>query len=189
LRRRLLRKFFFRMPAVALRRTATEGHHDPRPELRLPHDWEYFLRVTRGWRGYLTIQPLGVYRVHGASLTVTSKSLKRLQRDMITLLDMTRNQADPAFLSPPERRTFAVGVADSYLGSIGPRLGLREPLEIVRHLIFSLRIAWSEDVRLTWRVVRAIARGSWQKSIKSRRRRRVHDSVDLLPTGRQLDDT
>lgn len=125
-RTRLLRDFFFRMPSVCLRRSSTFGHAPPREDLRLPHDWEYFLRVTKGWKVRLFTEPVAVYRVHGESLTLTSEFGERLARDYRVFFDAVGDPSDPAYLDSVERRVFASGAARSYLGVIGPRLSLWE---------------------------------------------------------------
>lgn len=181
-RRRLLRDFFFRMPASAVRRAALEGHAPPRADLRLPHDWEFLLRALDGWRFQLFPEPLAVYRVHGASLTVTSDREERLRRDVQRFLDATRNPDDPAYLRPAERSLLARGLGESYLGAIGPRLQIRHPKQIVDHVRFALGLALSEDPRSAVGVVGYLLRGIWQRYV-SRRLRTTVPLERLLPPG------
>lgn len=182
LRRALLRKFFVRMPATALRRSALVGHDPPRDDLRLPHDWEYFLRVLSGWRASLLPDPLAVYRVHGASLTLTTSADARLQADMRRLVDVTADPADPAFLPDPrERRILAVGAAKGYLGSVGPRLRSHDLRGLARHLAFAASLARRRSGWGALEVLGYALWGAWQRLVVRRRRPSV--AVDRLLPG------
>lgn len=144
-RRRLLGQFFFRMPGVCIRRSALWGHRAPRADLRLPHDWEYFLRVMRGTTCALVPEAIAVYRVHGASLTSTSSLGSRLQRDLELFLALARDREDPAYLEDDERRYLARGAGEAYLGIVGPYLYPSKPLEAARHVWAAVRLAASES--------------------------------------------
>jgi len=131
-RRRLLLEFFFRMPSVCLRRSILDGHDPPRFDLRLPHDWEYLLRVTRSWAARLLPDPIGVYRLHGASLTRTAERAERLSNDFRVFAAAACDPSDPAFLEPKERRLLAAGIARSYLSSAIPQSGSKDLANRVR---------------------------------------------------------
>lgn len=141
LRRELLRKFFVRMPATALRRDVVIGAAPPRNDLRLPHDWEFFLRVLRDWRGYLVPEPLAVYRVHEGSLTLTSTQRNRLREDMRRLLEVVRDPAEPGAVEPDEFGHLSLGAAEAYLGTVGPQLALTDLGRAASHVSFAIRLA------------------------------------------------
>jgi glycosyltransferase involved in cell wall biosynthesis len=81
-RTRLLEEFFFRMPGCALRREVLIGQDGPDPELFQIHDWEYFLRVTKGHKAILLKSPSAIYRIHEASITAVAKEENRLLKDI-----------------------------------------------------------------------------------------------------------
>jgi hypothetical protein len=178
LRRRLLRKFFVRMPGTALRASAVEGMA-PRQDLRMGEDWDFFLRVLRGWRAALVAEPLAVYRIHGTSLTLTSTSGHRLQTELARLSAATQDPTGPSFLYRAERRSFAVGLAESYMGTIGPHLKLDRPGELLRHGKAVLRLATSVTPIDALRVPYA-AWGVWRRSLV-RREGDHHPTQGLLP--------
>jgi cell division protein FtsW (lipid II flippase) len=72
------------------------------------HDWEYFLRVTKGWRGYLLAAPLGVYRVHAGSLTVTGTLVGAALALVLLVVSgplavtLWRRRTAPAVHDPPD---------------------------------------------------------------------------------------
>lgn len=164
LRARLLRSFFFRMPAVCLRREALENHDLPNADLWLGHDWEYFLRVTRGWGCRLLAAPLAVYRMHRASVTRTAHRDDALRRDVALFLTLVREPANPAYLADPERAVFALGLAETYLKIAGGGGGvLRHPVRAAADLFFALRLAVSERPRNALPVARLAAWGVAEK--------------------------
>lgn len=169
-RRMLVHKFFVRMPGTAIRREALLGHAPPRRDLRLPHDWEFFLRSLRGWKAAMVAEPLAVYRIHGSSLTVTSGQQERLRDDMRLLLSVVRNPADPGYLEPAERRRFARGLGESYLGSIGPRLPASDVIGVLRHGAWAARLATSESWLSGLGVLWYLLCGGWQRFVAWRRR-------------------
>jgi glycosyltransferase involved in cell wall biosynthesis len=181
LRRRLLRKFFVRMPGTALRAEAIEGTDSPRPDLRLAHDWEFFLRALRGWRAALVDEPLAVYRIHGASLTLTAASGRRLETEFLELLASTRDANGGSFLTPNERRSFAVGVSESYLGTIGPHLTFGDWGGALSHGKAALGLASSVSPIDAFRVIPYVAWGAWQRVV-GRRRRDHYPLSALLPS-------
>jgi hypothetical protein len=178
LRRKLLRKFFVRMPGTALRATAVQGMA-PRRELRMGEDWDFFLRVLRGWRAALVAEPLAVYRIHGASLTLTSASGRRLQTELSRLLAATQDPTGPSFLGRRERRSFAVGLAESYMGTIGPHLEFDQLGELLGHGKAVLQLATSVTPIDALRTPYA-AWGVWRRSVV-RRGGEHHPIRDLLP--------
>lgn len=86
-RLRLLKKFFFRMPGCALRREFLLGHALPVASLYQIHDWEYFLRVTKGHKARLLANPGGTYLIHSKSITATAQSENRLINDINSWLE------------------------------------------------------------------------------------------------------
>jgi glycosyltransferase involved in cell wall biosynthesis len=176
LRRQLLRKFFVRMPGTCLRRSAI-GDHVPRSDLRMGEDWEFFLRVTQGWRCSVVRDPLAVYRIHPASLTVTSHTSSRLKDELERLLKVTRTQGDPGYLGEGERRVFAVGVAESYLGTVGPQLSTTDLSQLLHHLRVAMMLAGSESKSASLSILRYVAWGVWHRLVVRplRRRRPIAD--------------
>jgi len=81
-RNSLLDNFFFRMPGCALRMECLKNHDGPDEALFQIHDWEYFLRVTRGHQAVLLSQPTAVYREHDVSVSATARSENRLFSDI-----------------------------------------------------------------------------------------------------------
>lgn len=81
-RDRFLHGFFFRMPGCAVRRACLEGHSLPKESLYQVHDWEYFLRVTKGHGAVLIGQPSAIYRLHSSSITSTARQKNRLRHDI-----------------------------------------------------------------------------------------------------------
>jgi len=81
-RKELLECFGFRMPGCALRRELTLGKEGPDPQLFQVHDWEYFLRVTEGYKAILLHEPTAVYRVHASSISSAACEDDRLYKDI-----------------------------------------------------------------------------------------------------------
>lgn len=186
LRHLLLRKFFVRMPGTAIRRATLVGHGPPRRDLRLPHDWEYFLRALDGWKARILAEPLAVYRIHASSLTVTSGQHERLRGDMELFLSLVRDPVDPAHLaSAADRRRFARGVGESYLGSIGPRLRATDVVGIARHTAWAVRLAGSESLRSGVLVALYLLNGGWQRLV-AWRSRPTRPVADVLPPSHRV---
>lgn len=87
-RDRLLDNFFFRMPGCALRMECLKSHDGPDAGLFQIHDWEYFLRVTRGHPAVQLSQPTAVYREHDVSVSATARSENRLLIDIERWLNL-----------------------------------------------------------------------------------------------------
>jgi glycosyltransferase involved in cell wall biosynthesis len=165
LRSRFLRKYFVRMPGTAIRRAAIERHAAPRSDIRMGEDWEYLMRVLRGWGGSLVATPFAVNRLHGASLTATSTGEDRLRPELEQLLSATRDPGGISYLADAERRTFAVGVGESYLGTIGARLSPRELPSLVGHAVTATRLTATETPLAPAFVLRYLLWGAWQRLV------------------------
>lgn len=185
-RRRLLGGFFFRMPGLCLRRAALRDHLPPRKELRLPHDWEYFLRVLDGWGAVLLREPVGVYRVHGTSLTTTSHMKDRLRRDVVRLVDIWSDPGDPGHLSGRDHQIAVTAAAMTYLDVVSPTIDVVSLVShaaqarwVSRHVLAQADVsplpAWKRLVELLWRRVRA-------RLGTTVGRRRASDVRALLPS-------
>lgn len=87
-RRRLLQRFFFRMPGTAIRKEAILNTPQPLAALYQIHDWEFILRALRGWKATLISQPLAIYRIHSHSVTATARINSRLENDLQIFLDV-----------------------------------------------------------------------------------------------------
>ena len=81
-RQKLLECFPFRMPGCALRREVILGYAGPDPKLFQIHDWEYFLKVTRGHKATLLREPTAVYRLHTKSISSVARFDDRLYNDV-----------------------------------------------------------------------------------------------------------
>ena len=185
-RRLLLERFFFHMPAVATRRSAIAEHLPMKAELRMPHDWEFFLRSLRGWSCHVIPPPLAVYRIHRDSLTRTGRRGARLRRDMERLLAATADRDDPAYLLPDERRRFHAAVATTYLRTVGPTIAPLDAMGAMSEVSFALRLAAgggaSGVARVAWHTVRSVAtRGA--RAFLERRRRHGIPLSSALPGG------
>lgn len=81
-RQKLLECFPFRMPGCALRREVTVGYEGPDPKLFQIHDWEYFLKVTKGHKATLLREPTAIYRLHVNSISSVARYDDRLYKDI-----------------------------------------------------------------------------------------------------------
>lgn len=178
-RRKLLSQFFFRMPATALRRDLARASDPPDLALRLPHDWEFFLRATRGFGASLIADPIAVYRIHSRSLTGTSRRDERLQADMHRFLRSVRDPESAGYLTPRERSVFAVGLGQTYLRIVGADLRPTQLRPAIESLRFAVELAGSERRVLGAQVA---AFGVWEATKKATglgRRGRAVAAVDL----------
>jgi glycosyltransferase involved in cell wall biosynthesis len=119
MRRRLLKEFFMKVPGVALRREAIGQQASPLGELYLGHDWEFFLRVLRGWRSYLLARPLAVYRIHDRSVTLQPGARERILQDLRNWLIISGDRLSEYYLDSHERATLSVAMAVTYLRIMG----------------------------------------------------------------------
>ena len=140
-RQRLLRRFFFRMPGVALDRNLIDGVGSVDGDLRLPHDWEFFLRVTRGASAFLIADPQAVYRIHDGSLTGTARRNESLRSDMERFASLVSDSASEGYLEPLERELFLEGLAETYLRIVGAQLPWSSSLDAFGHLRYAMRMA------------------------------------------------
>lgn len=185
-RRRLLDRFFFHMPAVATRRAAIIEHLPIRAELRMPHDWEFFIRSMQGWSCHVLAEPLAVYRIHGNSLTRTGRRQARLRRDVELLLASTADARDPAYLPPNERSRFCRAVAKTYLRTVGPTIAPSDVRGGVAEISFAMRLAARDGAftaaSVAWHAARSTVTRGARAYLNSRRR----DGIPLnavLPGG------
>jgi hypothetical protein len=148
LRGRLLRNFFVRTTGAAWRSQLSEAVSPPHPTI-WHDDWEYFLRLTRGQSAFITAEPLGVYRVHPSSISARSRDrTPDVQKRVTDLLELVRVKDTEAYQTPDERSRFAMGLAESYLRTVGRSLGLRNGAQALSHFGFAMRLAGSERPQL-----------------------------------------
>jgi len=129
-RERLLQEFFFRMPGVCMRRSITVSHDAPMHNLFQIHDWEYFLRVTKGYKARLIAKPLAIYRIHDRSITKTALHENILAADCTRWLDHAVRQGSN-YMDEDERNILAGSLA--ILVMRGIRLPYT-PKKIIRYL-------------------------------------------------------
>lgn len=116
-RERFLREFFFHMPGITIRRNATNTHSAPEHDLYQLHDWEYFLRVTRGYKARLIAKPLAIYRLHPGSITSTAQKEGILEQDCVTWMNIAVKKGD-SYMDKDERNVLAGSLAIHMMRSI-----------------------------------------------------------------------
>jgi glycosyltransferase involved in cell wall biosynthesis len=151
LRSRLLHSFFFRMPGCILRAAILEGHEPPDPELYQIHDWEYFLRVTRGHKARLLHQPAAVYRVHDKSITATAQLDNRLYNDIRRWLEIAQQPGD-RHIETAELHQLRGSCADLMLIGFGPKLDPRSYVRYTSKYFKALQISSGGGLRQVLRV-------------------------------------
>jgi glycosyltransferase involved in cell wall biosynthesis len=120
LRAKLLNGFFFRMPGCVLRREILLSHEPPDPDLYQIHDWEYFLRVTRGYKAGLLREPGGIYRIHDESITATAQFDNRLLNDIRKWLQIAAESGKRQIVGE-ELDTLRGSFAELLLIGFGPK--------------------------------------------------------------------
>ena len=110
----LLRRFFFHMPGVSVRRSALADQM-PRDDLWMPHDWEYLIRTLNGWSCLVLADPVAVYRIHSTSVTRTADQATRLQNDLLRLSDLALDSDSDLQMSDSECRLFHRALGETYL--------------------------------------------------------------------------
>ena len=116
-RERFLHEFFFHMPGITIRRTITTSHNFPEHDLYQLHDWEYFLRVTRGYKARLIAKPLAIYRLHPNSITSTAQKEGVLEKDCNKWLELAVKKGD-SYMDGAERDMIAGSLAIHMMRSI-----------------------------------------------------------------------
>jgi len=159
LREKLLGSFFFRMPGCALRREIIEGHQPPDPSLYQIHDWEYFLRVTKGHKGRLLKEPGGVYRVHENSITATAQFDNRLYNDIMRWLEIAGKEGE-RHLPEEEENIIRGSFGELLLIGFGPKLKASSYWQYfykyTRAVQISLRGGARQLARIHWSLIRKI---------------------------------
>lgn len=140
-RRKLLRSFFFRMPGLVLRKTLVDRCQPPDARLRLPHDWEFFLRAMKGGRAALLAQPAAVYRVHEDSLTSVARRNESLRADLLRFGDLVANEDYEGFLETEERDLFHLGLGETFLRIVGAKLLPFDVQRLASDLFFAMRLS------------------------------------------------
>ena len=155
----LLRRFFFHMPGVSVRRSALADQM-PRDDLWMPHDWEYLIRSLNGWSCLVLGDPVAVYRIHGTSVTRTADQATRLQNDLLRLSDLALDSKSDLRMGDSECRVFHRALGETYL-RVAPLLGMR-PSQLVSRFRFASAIEGRapgngvfSQVAMTARVLRA----------------------------------
>ncbi len=141
-RKKLLESFDFRMPGCALRREIILGKESPDHELFQIHDWEYFLRVTNGYKAMLLREPLAIYRVHESSITAVAKSDDRLFNDIKRWLAIAEVPGE-RFLNENERRILKGSCASLLLSGFGSKLNPKSYVLFVLKYLRALSMAYS----------------------------------------------
>lgn len=179
-RKRLLRRFFFHMPGVALRRNALVGHDGPRPSLWMAHDWEYLIRTMSGWGCVVLDTPTAVYRVHGTSVTRSNDRSVRRKEDLMQLFELAEDSTEP-LVSQQERPTFALGLAETYLRITPIRESIPPIFGPVKDVIFAWSLAKRGGAPI--RFIQVLARVSALKALSSvgYRGRQGRPIEELLP--------
>lgn len=129
-RKKLLECFLFRMPGCALRRELTIGKEEPDPELFQIHDWEYFLRVTEGYKARLLREPSAVYRTHTSSISSVARHDDRLYKDVSRWLEIAKIPG-PRYINEEDRKILIGSCACLLLFGFGSKLN---PMSYVRFI-------------------------------------------------------
>lgn len=114
-RKRLLEKYFMRMPGIVLRQEAIKDTGFPISELFMAHDWEYFLRISKRWESFLLEKPGAVYRLHSNSVTIHAGKGNRIINDFQLWLDISAKKTIPYYINKQERRALSLCMAKTYL--------------------------------------------------------------------------
>ena len=116
-RKRFLQEFFFHMPGITIRRNIITAHKAPEHDLYQLHDWEYFLRVTKGYKARLLAKPSAIYRIHTDSITSTAQKEGVLEKDCNMWLDLAVKKGD-SYMDGEEREILAGSLAIHMMRSI-----------------------------------------------------------------------
>jgi glycosyltransferase involved in cell wall biosynthesis len=129
-RKKFLECFLYRMPGCALRRAVTLGKEEPDLELFQIHDWEYFLRVTDGYKAILLRKPSAVYRVHESSISSVARYDDRLFKDVKRWLEIAKIPGQ-RYINPEDRKILIGSCACLLLFGFGSKLN---PMSYIRFL-------------------------------------------------------
>ena len=134
-RKKLLECFLYRMPGCALRREITIGKEEPDPKLFQIHDWEYFLRVTDGYKAKLLREPSAVYRIHTSSISAVARYDNRLYHDVRRWLEIAKVPG-PRYINEEDRGILIGSCACLLLFGFGSKLN---PMSYIRFLPIYIR--------------------------------------------------
>ncbi|MDX2416352.1 MAG: glycosyltransferase family 2 protein [Xanthomonadales bacterium] len=134
-RKKLLECFLYRMPGCALRRAVTVGKEEPDPELFQIHDWEYFLRVTDGYKAKLLREPSAVYRIHTSSISSVARYDNRLYKDVRHWLEIAKVPGQ-RYINEEDRKILIGSCACLLLFGFGSKLN---PMSYIRFIPIYLR--------------------------------------------------
>lgn len=129
-RQKLLECFRFRMPGCALRREVTLGHEGPDMRLFQIHDWEYFLRVTKGYKATLLHEPSAVYRIHANSISSVARYDDRLYNDIKRWLAIAEAPGE-RYINEEDRKTLVGSFACLLLFGFGSK---KDPVSYIRFI-------------------------------------------------------
>jgi glycosyltransferase involved in cell wall biosynthesis len=156
LRLKFLKGFFFRMPGCVLRRDILLGHQLPDPDLYQIHDWEFFLRVTKGNKARLLREPGGMYRVHGQSITATAQFDNRLHNDISRWLSIAAEPGERQ-IAGDEMRTLRGSCAELLLIGFGPKYKPSSYLRYIYKYFKAVGISRKGGFRQVLRMHKALA--------------------------------
>jgi glycosyltransferase involved in cell wall biosynthesis len=154
-RKKLLECFLFRMPGCALRREVTIGKEKPDPELFQIHDWEYFLRVTAGYKAKLLHEPSAVYRIHDSSISSVARYDSRLYHDVRRWLEIAKVPGQ-RYIKEEDRKILIGSCACLLLFGFGSKLNPMSYVRFIPIYIRTLRLATSGGFNQVKRMHRAL---------------------------------
>lgn len=150
-RNRLLTGFFFRMPGCALRMEFLKGHEGPDAQLFQIHDWEYFLRVTRGHQAVQLSLPTAVYREHVSSVSATTRNENRLMSDISRWLQLACTPGEH-YLEEQELKTLHGSLAILLITGFGKPSSFQAATTLLRNYLKAVPLAarggFSQLIRL-----------------------------------------
>lgn len=156
-RQRFMSDFFFRMPGCALRMAYLVGHERPDERLFQIHDWEYFLRVTKGHGAVMLSSPTAVYRKHDCSVSATARKEESLRKDVKRWIDLA-GRPGVHRMDRHELDTLRGSLAILLITGFGKPSGLQWFSAIARNYLRALTIAAGGGVSQLARLHSALAR-------------------------------
>lgn len=154
-RQKLLECFRFRMPGCALRREVTLKYEGPDPKLFQIHDWEYFLKVTKGHKATLLREPTAVYRLHINSISSVARYDDRLYNDVKRWLAIARTPGE-RYIDEHDRKILIGSCSCLLLFGFGSKLNPMSYLRFIPVYFRTLLIAVHGGTAQVGRMHRAL---------------------------------
>lgn len=154
-RQKLLECFPFRMPGCALRSEVTEEYEGPDPSLFQIHDWEYFLKVTRGHKATLLKTPTAIYRLHPNSISSVARYDDRLYKDVKRWLTIAKIPGE-RYVDEHDRKTLIGSCSCLLLFGFGSKLNPMSYLRFIPVYFRTLLIAVRGGLPQVGRMHRAL---------------------------------